>query len=63
VIDWEVTEGMQLLLCFKNHFRRITMQKESGLLALHSYKHRPYKLWDVRDGMHRRHLLRAALQH
>jgi hypothetical protein len=20
LIDWEVTEGMQLLLCFKNHF-------------------------------------------
>jgi hypothetical protein len=39
LINWEVTEGMELLLCFKNHFRRITMQKESGLLALHSYKH------------------------
>ncbi len=39
LINWEVTEGMQLLLCFKNHFWRITMQKESRLLALHSYKH------------------------
>jgi hypothetical protein len=23
----------------------------------------PYKLWDVRGGMHRRHLLSAVLQH
>jgi hypothetical protein len=27
-------EDMQLLLCFKHHFWRITMEKESGLLAL-----------------------------